>query len=177
MGDAISTEVRAGIDAVEADRKLLLDRAVKMLQAYGGALYSFDIFANGALNRAVALSAGFETLIAAKNLICAGAILRLHLDTAARFVAGFLVESPHEFAMEVLKGSPINKICDRSGQKMTDQYLISYLANEYDGVKELYEETCDYVHFSGTHLHSAIDGTSNSGKTVHFKISPSDRAL
>jgi hypothetical protein len=49
--------------------------------------------------------------------------------------------------------------------------------NEYDGIKELYAETCDYVHFSGTHLHSAIDGTSSDGKTVDFKISPTDCAL
>lgn len=171
----LSPDVRVQLDLVDDDRKTLLNRALKMGQAYSGAVYPFDLFANGALNRAVALSSGFYTMIQSRNLICAGAVVRLHLDTAARFAAGFLVAKPHDFAMEVLRGTQIGKMSDRNGNKMTDRYLISYLATEFPWVKDLYDQTCDYVHFSDAHLHSAFDGVDQERGVIKIKISSIDR--
>jgi hypothetical protein len=74
-----------------------LELGKQMFNAFGGALYGMDLLAAGALNRSKAHIAGFRQLIEAKNLICAGALLRLQLDTALRFHAAFLVEQPHDF--------------------------------------------------------------------------------
>lgn len=82
-----------------------LELGKQMFNAFGGALYGMDLLAAGALNRSKAHIAGLRQLVEAKNLICAGALLRLQLDTALRFHAAFLVEQPHDFALAVLGAS------------------------------------------------------------------------
>lgn len=64
-----------------------LEPGMGMAKAFGGALYGMDLLAFGALNRSKAHIAGFRALIGQRNLICAGALLRLQLDTAMRFFA------------------------------------------------------------------------------------------
>ena len=82
----------------------------EMTEAYGGAIYGMDLLAYGALNRSKAHLSGFCRLIRDRNLVCAGAVLRLQLDTALRFSAAWLVENPHAFAIAVLEGQHIRKL-------------------------------------------------------------------
>ena len=131
-----------------------------MLEAYGRALYGFDLLAIAAAKRSIALSVGFRTMIRDQNLICAGAILRLQLDTALRIFAGFIVDNPHDFAIAVIEGKRINKMKDQNGRFMTDHYLVTELVRkypEYQWIKSTYEETSNYIHFSDTHFFSTLD--------------------
>lgn len=150
-----------------------------MLEAYGGALYGMDLLAIGALNRSVAHIAGFRTLIEARNLICAGALLRLQLDTTMRFFASFIVEKPHDFAVKVLAGKRIRDLQDRDGSFMTDAYLARRLGEEFEWVPRVYDRTSGYIHFSSTHLMSAL--TLKEGNETSFeygaKISADDKPL
>ena len=68
-----------------------------------------------------------------RNLICAGALLRLQLDTALRFYAAFRVEKPHDFALAVLDGKRVRDLKDLDGQKMTDDYLVRKLGASFPG--------------------------------------------
>src|SRR5687768_12821665 len=88
----------ARLDKTEND---LLQAGNAMFEAYGGTLYGVDLLAAGAINRGLAHTAGFRTMVQQRNLICAGSILRLQIDSALRFYAVFLVDKPHEFALEV----------------------------------------------------------------------------
>jgi hypothetical protein len=150
-----------------------------MFEAFGGAMYGMDLLAAGALNRSKAYVAGFRTLLAGKNLICAGALLRLQLDTAMRFYAAFLVERPHEFALTVLAGQRVRDIKDRDGKKMTDAYLVQKLGQEFPWVPRVYERTSGYVHLSSTHLLSALHSPIESAdeRTFTIKISAEDKPL
>ncbi len=177
VDNQISADIRVALDMVEADRKGLVDLAAEMIKAYGAAIFPFDLFAKAAANRALALSTGFCSMIEARNLICAGAILRLQLDTAARFVAGYLVADPHAFAIKVLKGERIDQMQDRMGKKMSDKYLITYLSEEYPWVVSRYEKTSGYVHFSDTHIHSIFGEPDTEARSIKFKIGSVDRAL
>lgn len=160
---------------VEREEKALLDRALAMMQAHDGDMYPYDLLANAALNRAIALSSGFRSLIRDRNLICAGAILRLQLDTALRFYAGFIVDDPHEFAGAVLKGEHVRRLKDQSGQLMTDRYLVQQLGKELPWVEELYEQTSGYIHLSSTHILSTFDGIHDREKrTINIKIGVTD---
>ena len=151
--DAIET----ALVALEADENETLDRSVRMLQAYGGALYGFDFLASAALNRSLALSSGFRAMIRERNLICAGGLVRLQLDTALRFFTGFIVNEPHDFAIKVLEGNRIDRMKDRHGTLMTDRYLVTQLKKEYPWVESVYEGGSGYVHLSATHIFSTFD--------------------
>lgn len=128
MDRPISEEIKNALGELDGDRKHLLDLALEMMQADDGGVWQLDLLAHGALNRAVALMTGFKAMIEARNLICAGALLRLQLDTAARFAASFIVPNPHAFAREVFEGKQINRMHDRDGNQMTDRRLICHSA-------------------------------------------------
>jgi hypothetical protein len=157
-----------------------LDLGKRMFEAFGGALYGMDLFTAGALNRSKAHISGFRHLVEAKNLICAGSLLRLQLDTALRFHAAFLVEHPHEFALAVLDGKRVRDLKDRDGKKMTDAYLVEKLGKEYEWVPRVYERTSGYVHLSATHLLSAmgpVEGADPSARSISIKIAAEDKPL
>ena len=164
----------AAFDELEK-RQLKLCQA--MYQADGGKLYPVDLLAAAALNRSIALSAGFRMLIAARNMICAGAILRLQLDTALRFFAAFLVEKPHEFAMSVLNGTKVSMLRDRSGHLMKDGYLVSQLSRQHPWLKRVYHETSGYVHLSNKHIMSIFEQVNEGDRTVRMKVSAMDKPM
>ena len=120
-------EALALLGPLEAEQ---LQVARAMLQANDGALYPLDMLAIAAVNRSMAHIGGFRQMIEARNMICAGSLLRLQLDTAMRFSASWLAPDPHHFAQEVLKGRSIRKLKDRDGRLMTDAHLVAVLAKE-----------------------------------------------
>ena len=125
------TQLQKSLSRLEALEKSQLGLAKNMIEAYGGSMYAMDLFISGALNRSLALSDGFRGLVKSKNLICAGAILRLQIDTAIRIFAGTLVEDTNKFVNDVLKGKHIRNFKDRDGNRMTDRYLVTKLSDEY----------------------------------------------
>jgi len=155
----------------------LLNLGSACLKAYGGALYSLDLMATAAVKRSLAQIAGFRRMIEDRNAICAGALLRLQLDTAIRFYAAFIVPDPHAFAHNVLKGIPIRKLKDQQGRFMTDSYLIKKLvaeSSEHAWIARVYEETSGYVHFSDKHIFSIFAGIEEKERTVHIQVSATD---
>jgi hypothetical protein len=156
-----------------------LELGKQMFEAFGGAMYGMDLLAAGALNRSKAHIAGFRALLEARNLICAGALLRLQLDTAMRFYAAFLVDQPHDFALAVLRGERVRNIKDRDGRKMTDAYLAQKLGEEFAWVPRVYERTSGYVHLSSIHLLSALGASEGvlDERLLSIKISSEDKEL
>ena len=115
-------------------------------------------------------------MIRERNLICAGALVRLQLDTALRFSAGFTVSKPHEFALMVLDGERIDKMKDRNGKRMTDRHLLSQLTKEYSWVEDVYEGGSGYVHLSATHIFSTFDRKYYEEEAKHrIRISSRDQ--
>lgn len=157
------------------NEQLVLSKS--MLEAYEGTIYPFDILAIGALNRSQAQCSGFRTLIAQKNLICAGGILRFQLDTALRFFAGFLVSDPHKFAICVLRGEHIRNMTDHSGNKLTDRYLVNQLSKNYEWVSRVYDATSGYVHLSEKHIFSAFHFDGGEDNNFTAKIAAKDKQI
>lgn len=175
-----SRDVNSVLAHLEEEEKVLLERAAALMKAYDGALYPLDFYAHAATNRSLALAAGFRSLIGDRNLICAGAIVRMQLDTAMRFFAAFIVDKPHDFAMDVFRGAHVRKLRDKAGNLMTDHYLITQLSGDYPWIAELYEYTSSYIHLSDTHIQSTIDGVSHKDEGEHslqIKIGWQDKEL
>ena len=146
------------------------------MQADRGAMFPFDFWTNAAINRGIQLSSGFRSSIKNRNAICSGALLRLQIDTALRYSAGWLVQDPHRFVGRVMSGEQINRMKDRSGEVMTDSYLMKVISVEHPWVTEVYKRTSSYVHFSDTHIWSTLyelEGSEN--KRVKTKIGAADK--
>lgn len=133
---------------------------LRMLKAYEGKFYPVDLLAVGALKRSAALCSGFSRMIGDRNFTCAASLLRLQLDNALRFFATFLVKDPHGFALAVIDGTPVRKLPDKSGTKMTDRHLVKKLSKLYPWVDPVYETTCGYIHLSERHFYGAIESVS-----------------
>jgi hypothetical protein len=151
-----------------------------MVEAYDGAVYGMDLLATAALNRSLAHISGFQTLVGQRNLTCAGALMRLQLDTAMRFYASFIVDDPHRFALDVLDGQHVRRMRDSDGNFMTDAYLKEKLGDLYEWVPRVYDHTSGYVHFSSVHMLSAFSPKPESDPsklTLVGKISAEDSPL
>lgn len=132
----------------------------KMMEADGGSLFPVDLLANAVLHRSISLVRGFATLVEQRNLICAAPLLRFQLDNCLRFYAVFIVEKPHDFALQVLKGVRVSKIKDKSGKLMRDAHLVEQLSQKHPWVSKVYEQTSGYVHLSDAHIFNTFAPTS-----------------
>lgn len=151
-------------------------RGKSMYEAYNGALYGVDLLAGAALNRTLSNSKAFITLIESRNLVIAGALLRIQLDTAMRFYAVFLVDKPHDFAIKILEGERLDLQKDRDGKKLSDRYLSEKLDEDFPWFKRVYQSTSGYIHLSGTHIHHTMS-LADGDLAFMVKLSPEDRDL
>lgn len=155
------SRIDESLEELEGDRKALLSVAERMARAHGASLYPFDVLANGAIARSLSLTKGFAEMIRQRNLACAGALVRLQLDTALRFTAGWLVDNPHDFAMKVLSGTQIDRLKDRDGNRLRDKRLREGVSSAHPWVPEVYAVASDFIHLSDKHLWRAFGLTAD----------------
>jgi hypothetical protein len=105
-----------------------------MVQAEDGALYTIDLVAVAALNRAAALTAAFGVLLEQRNHVSDAAILRIQLDKALQFSALWMVRETSEAATAILRGERVRDLTDREGKKLTDARLVELFALQKDWV-------------------------------------------
>lgn len=132
----------------------------------GSALYRLDLLAIAVLDRSLALLRGFCDLVEARNMIAAAPLLRCQVDNGLRFFASTLVENPHDFALEVHRGTPISRQRDRSGKLMRDAYLVEKLTAEVPWIETLYKQASGYVHLSEQHIFNTIGIPDHDGMTT-----------
>lgn len=171
------SELQAKIDELNRLETALIQLTADCLNANGGALYPLDLMAAAAAKRSFSLVRGFRQMLKDRNMLCAGALLRLQLDTALRFYAASLVDNPHEFAVEVLGGAEIRKLKDRSGTLMTDKHLVQTLMAESDEncwIGSVYRETSGFVHFSVKHMMSVYTLADGDSRKIQMKVSATD---
>lgn len=172
----MNKRIRLELKKLKQQEARLIRLAGLGMQADQGAMFPFDFWTNAAINRGIQLSSGFRSSIRKHNAICSGALLRLQIDTALRYSAGWLVQDPHKFVGRVMSGEQINRMKDRSGEVMTDSYLVKVLSVEHPWITKVYKRTSSYVHFSDTHIWSTLyelEGTDN--KRVKTKVGAADK--
>jgi len=172
----MSEEIEKLLETLSEGHDAVKDRAKHMYEAYDHAMYGLDFLAGAALNRTMSNIDAFTSLIRARNLVIAGALLRIQLDTALRFYAAFLVDKPHDFALDVLQGERIDKLKDMKGNRLTDRHLVNLLSQEFSWIDRVYPATSGYIHLSGTHIHHTI-GEVREDRTFSVKLSPMDKDL
>lgn len=165
--------VVSAVASLESDRETLLTAWKAMIGGDGAPMFPLDLLASGAVKRAVSSISAMKLLIETWNMVSARSLLRTHIDTALRFSAAWLVQNPHEFATLVISGQPINKLKDREGQRLTDARLVTVRSGDYPWLPNVYENLCDYVHFSASHLAAAAQSVDDDG-SMSLLISETD---
>jgi hypothetical protein len=174
MVEEVSKAIEAKLTSLGSDRQTILDSAGEMARAYDGAIYGLDLLAFATLKRSLSLSSGFETMIRSRNLICAASLLRLQLDSALRFYATFIVDNPHNFALQIMDGEQVRRLKDRDGNKMTDRYLLEHLATEHPWITSVYEHTSGYIHLSHKHIFNTFSNFDDETGSCDYQITAAD---
>lgn len=136
-------------------------------------LHTFDLLLIAALNRTVNLSKAFTTLIRDKNFIAAAPLVRINLDSLMRLRAARIAELDlHNFTLKVMGGEHIRRMKDKTGQFMTDKYLIDELCTieGMSWVKNVYEAGNSYVHFADSAIFSAQTIINSTDQTIGLSI-------
>lgn len=136
--------------------------------------YELDFLAVAVLKRSLHLTTGFCTLIRARNFIAAVPLLRLQVDNLLRFSAAWLVNDPHAFARQVVNGTKVKDLKDRSGKPMCDSYLNSICGNKYSKIPKLYDAASGYIHLSNMHVYNAIQASKTGNGKFVAKVSAED---
>lgn len=116
------------------------------------------IYVLAAVRRTLSLIVAFRQSITVGNEQMAATLLRLNLDTVARFYALFWAEetnglSPELFARKVFEGEAIKNMKLRNqNQKASDRWLIDQIDGLGPWIKNVYKETSGAIHFSDFHM-------------------------
>lgn len=130
----------------------------------------YKIYTLAVLNRSMSIIEGYLTLLETKNFISISPLIRIHLDSLIRFNALLISDSANETAKLISKGKKIFEIKDREGKPMNDGYLVSRLNIDYDWVKNVYDRTCGYVHFSGQHIFDMVSHIEHNEDEEFLKV-------
>jgi len=137
-----------------------------------------DILFFAVYKRSLSLITGFIQLIETKNFICATPLVRLQIDNLLRLRAGFVSEDIDNFVFGMANGKKISHMKDKTGQKMTDRYLVTLFSNDYPWLSEIYNQTSGYIHLSDHHYFNILRSqTKGDKKIVQYYIGPKDEMI
>lgn len=164
------------MEALVRDQDEIVDAARLVIGPAGGpsAMFPLDFLVIAALKRSLSTSSAMRAMVSSWNMTTARSLLRMHIDTALRFSAAWFVSDPHAFAKKVIQGERIDKIKDKSGQKLTDTHLVSLHKQTYPWWPDVYANLCGYVHFSGAHIFAAVSSLDDAERDISFEASDVD---
>ncbi len=169
-----SEHVEALLQALDQDSDALLKLGMQVVGPNGSPMFPLDWMVFAAIKRSVSTASAVTAMVRAWNMVCARSLLRMHIDTALRFSAAWLVSEPHAFATSVLEGVRIDKLKDRNGNRLMDAYLVETLKEDHPWLPDVYANLSGYVHFSGSHISDAISNFEEEDRTIEFHMSASD---
>ncbi|MGL4322693.1 MAG: hypothetical protein ACRCTD_01535 [Beijerinckiaceae bacterium] len=133
----------------------------------------------GVAKRALSLSEAIFNLIDQEMAVAAATLARPHLDTLLRLHSLWLVENPSEHVSAIMAGERLDRRKDRSGKKLTDQYLVQSLAKQegLEWVANVYETTNGFVHLSNRAIFQAFkEKIEEQERAFRLEISPRHKA-
>ncbi|GAB4032824.1 hypothetical protein [Spirosoma gilvum] len=176
---SVAEVMQQKMDGLEQLKKLHIDRAYKMMNAYNRSLYPFDLFAAAVYKRSMSLIDGFLKMIPS-NFICAAPLVRLQVDNLLRFYAAQRVSvDVHDFALEVMGGTAIKDMRDKDNpkQKLTDAYLVQLFKQIEPRIEPLYKSTSGYIHLSEKHFYNSFTFSDKEGGIIEGCVSESDQFI
>lgn len=150
----------------------------KAMAVLGGAdapIFVMDFIVIGAIKRTLSLASALLVLIETRNMVCARAVLRMQLDTISRLCAYLYVNNPEQMAKDIIGGKALNKFKCTSGKPLSDKYLVDRLTERFPWVRNVYDFTSGYVHFSERQFFDTVHSVgSEEERTLHLSIGRTD---
>lgn len=115
-------------------------------------LFPCDVLAYSALERSLHLIKGYRAVVGNGGYSSAVGILRMQLDNILRFHGVVLTKNPHQVASDMLRGTPLSKIKDRTGAAMRDARLVELFEKRNPWVRAIYKLASGYIHLSQEHM-------------------------
>ncbi|MCG9900818.1 MAG: hypothetical protein MH132_12505 [Hydrotalea sp.] len=172
----MTKQIIVRLDHLESFEEAFKDLSKQMTEP-GQDLFPLDMLAIGVINRSLSLLTGFATLIRDNNYIAAAHLTRPHLDNFLRFYASWLVDKPHDFAMDVMNGVRIDKLKDRDGKLLRDSHLVEVASKEYPWIQNVYKETSGFIHLSKKHIFTSTAIKEKKERTVEIRIGKKDKYI
>jgi hypothetical protein len=168
-------ELTLQIEKLKEYREKIVNLFAYSVSGEAGDLYDYDLYAAGAVNRAIAIINSFSLLLPVEPL-GAMALIRIHLDTLIRVNAPAVVEDRLGFVRDVMSGTRLDLMklhpdvvarVDLKNDRMTDSNLVKVLTSFGNNIKVLYDEYCEDIHLSGKTIEKAVLENSDG---IHFSI-------
>ncbi|MBP1473298.1 hypothetical protein J7I44_03250 [Frateuria sp. MAH-13] len=147
---------------------------MKALGGAGSSMYVLDWVMIGAVKRSLNLASGLTSMISAKNMVCARALLRMQLDTVTRLLGYTYVDDAELVARAVMGGKQLREFKSVDGRKLTDAYLVDRMSSSFPWVRTVYDYTSGYVHFSERQFFDAIHSLGGEDRTMNLQVSHVD---
>jgi len=128
---------------------------------------SYDLFCASGLHRSINIIDGYILLIENKNVLTAFSLVRLQLDTLLRLFAATQSElAINDFVLKIFDGAQINHLKSKSGEKLTDGYLVKKISElkSFSWVQPIYVTASGFIHFSDQHVFASIRTTDEKNK-------------
>jgi len=170
----MTTQINLRLDHLESSEETFKNLSTQMMEP-GKDLFPLDMLEVGVINRSLSLLTGFATLIRTDNYIAAAHLARPHLDNFLRFYASWLVDNPHDFAMDIFRGIRIDKMKDRDGNLLRDSYLVEVASKEYPWMQNVYKQASGFIHLSRKHVFTSTSIKDKEESTVEFRIGKQDK--
>ena len=170
----MTKQINLRLDHLESSEETFKNLSTQMMEP-GKDLFPLDMLEVGVINRSLSLLTGFATLIRTDNYIAAAHLARPHLDNFLRFYASWLVDNPHDFAMDIFRGIRIDKMKDRDGNLLRDSYLVEVASKEYPWMQNVYKEASGFIHLSRKHVFTSTSIKDKEESTVEFRIGKQDK--
>ncbi len=122
-----------------------------------------DLFVHSITFRAEAINNGYQALTEGGNYLCAIALIRMQLDNFLIAWAGLACKNRDEFYVAYQSGKPINKLTDKDGKFLTQNFIVNSYAEIDPLVKEIYQNGNDFIHPSHIFQEQSIDLTNGIG--------------
>lgn len=162
------------IALVETDIGAMLKLGKRLFGEANAPIFPLDFLAYGAIKRNLSTAKALTLMVATWNMVCARSLLRVHIDTSLRFSAAWLVDKPHDFALQVLKGARIDKLKDSKGNRLTDAHLVATRSTDHQWLPAVYESLSGYVHFSGSHVYDSISDFEADRGAISVEVACTD---
>jgi hypothetical protein len=140
----------------------------------GVPIQAFNLILMGAVKRSLSLASGLHCMVREQNMVCARALLRMQLDTVSRVLAYTYVENADDMARAVIGGRQLKKFKSADGNLLLDKYLIDRMSKDHPWVRDVYDYTSGYVHFSEKQCFDSVSSIDERERTVRFEVGRAD---